>query len=68
MRLYSQFLFTILLFRYTQSVPRLLPEIHALIEEKKGKRRETYRGISVVPVEEFLLGIIPEQPISNSAL
>lgn len=28
-----------------------------------GKRRETYRGILVIPMEEFLLGIIPENPI-----
>lgn len=28
-----------------------------------GKRRESYRGFPVVPMEEFLLGITPEQPI-----
>lgn len=28
-----------------------------------GKRRETYRGIPVIPVEEFLLGIVPQNPI-----
>ena len=28
-----------------------------------GKRRESYRGIPVIPMEEFLLGITPENPI-----
>ncbi len=28
-----------------------------------GKRRETYRGFPVIPAEEFLLGITPENPI-----
>jgi predicted AAA+ superfamily ATPase len=28
-----------------------------------GKRRESYRGFPVVPVEEFLLGIHPETPL-----
>jgi uncharacterized protein len=31
-----------------------------------GKRRETYRGFPVIPVEEFLLGITPENPIFSS--
>jgi hypothetical protein len=28
-----------------------------------GKRKEIYRGFPVIPAEEFLLGIIPENPI-----
>jgi uncharacterized protein len=28
-----------------------------------GKTKESYRGFPVIPIEEFLLGIIPEQPI-----
>ncbi len=28
-----------------------------------GKKRESYRGFPIIPMEEFLLGIIPEQPI-----
>ena len=28
-----------------------------------GKRRENYRGFPIIPMEEFLLGIIPENPI-----
>jgi len=28
-----------------------------------GKRKESYRGFPVIPMEEFLLGIIPENPI-----
>ncbi len=29
----------------------------------RGKRRERYRGFPVIPMEEFLLGITPENPI-----
>jgi len=28
-----------------------------------GKRRESYRGFPIIPVDEFLLGITPENPI-----
>jgi predicted AAA+ superfamily ATPase len=28
-----------------------------------GKRRENYRGFPIIPMEEFLLGIVPENPI-----
>ncbi len=28
-----------------------------------GKRKESYRGLPVIPIEEFLLGITPENPI-----
>lgn len=28
-----------------------------------GKRRESYRGFPIIPMEEFLLGITPENPI-----
>jgi uncharacterized protein len=31
-----------------------------------GKRRENYRGFPVIPVEEFLLGITPKDPIFSS--
>lgn len=30
-----------------------------------GKRRESYRGFPIIPAEEFLLGITPENPIFN---
>ena len=36
-----------------QRVPRLLPEIHALIEEKRDIQ-------FIIPLEEFLLNIVPE--------
>ncbi len=29
----------------------------------QGKRRESYRGIPVIPIEEFLLNIIPDEPL-----
>jgi len=31
-----------------------------------GKRKENYRGFPVIPIEEFLLGVIPENPIPDN--
>lgn len=38
------------------------PEANCLIVST-AKRRETYRGFSIVPMEEFLLNISPEKPL-----
>lgn len=42
------------------------PEAQCMIV-KPLKRRETYRGFSVVPIEEFLLNIAPENLIANES-
>lgn len=43
------------------------PETQCLIVAPS-KRRECYRGIPIIPLEEFLLNIAPENPIFDSSL